>query len=745
MSISTTYLLNVALHAAALSIFSSLVVLAMRQARHRSVAIILALLAVGLLPWLTALRPAQPAAGPVAESQPSPSVLPTWTISVTPAMAEHREIAEPDGAPEKWILPDPLESLITIWAAGSGIGFIMLGIAMLKVRIWRKFHSLPDETVWQRLRSLATEVPARDRFRISESTASPCVTGFWKPEIVIPRFLLDGDSEEGLRWAVRHEIAHWQAGDSRWMMLFALIRAVNWWNPLVHQLVAKWSDAREQLCDLRATCSSEDRAGYGKFLVSMAGRITRQPSLAVAMAKRPHAVRLKRRIVSLLGAGNGSESPVGGRFIGAGSAAFVGCAVLVSMLRIGAEEPEKSDPGVIAAENESVERQAKEELPASPATAPPTPEVPLPTPVGKATPVAAVGKAVSQVKISTKFIMTVTRSTTKDGAVLTKPELDFLMRTLALTKGTDLMTAPSVAARIGQEATIEIIREVPGTPEQIAARGPKSPTPFTGIRVKTSVDLIDGQANLKFEPDYRTLPGLSLTDYNKTPPPKTDPDKIKVVKRAVTSRLSAGQTLHTDLGETDPGKFLQALTTVEPLDSNGRILDSFKNGKVVETSSDSSKVPDLHEGRLPQAELMERVDASMRYTAGLLQLDAVVIDLPRDPKLPELERNFLKLHLATDDSLDALVKHYQLKKRKLKQVRMPLNERRTPWPEFPGIRLSATTSLDLMRIALSNDSEENGTSLFSPFSSGGMVLIDVASDDPSIERRVYITAKALPR
>jgi hypothetical protein len=40
MNISTTYLLNVALHAAVLSVFASLVLMALRHARHRSVAAI---------------------------------------------------------------------------------------------------------------------------------------------------------------------------------------------------------------------------------------------------------------------------------------------------------------------------------------------------------------------------------------------------------------------------------------------------------------------------------------------------------------------------------------------------------------------------------------------------------------------------------------------------------------------------------------------------------------------------------
>ena len=127
---------------------------------------------------------------------------------------------------------------------------------------------------------------------------------------------------------------------------------------------------------------------------------------------------------------------------------------------------------------------------------------------------------------------------------------------------------------------------------------------------------------------------------------------------------------------------------------------------------------------------MERVEESMKNARGRLRLNAVVIDLPRDPQLPEDQRYFKKLYPTVDDSLDSLVKHHHLEKRKLKQVEIPLNERRMPWPEFPGIKLSATTSKDLKLIALSNDSEKNGASLVSPLSTDGVVHIDVQSGNP---------------
>ena len=87
--ISTTYLLTVALHAAVLSVLASAVLLVVRQARFRAAIATCGLLAVAILPGITALRPAPV---PVVFSQeiltvptPTPTALPVWTIATLPA------------------------------------------------------------------------------------------------------------------------------------------------------------------------------------------------------------------------------------------------------------------------------------------------------------------------------------------------------------------------------------------------------------------------------------------------------------------------------------------------------------------------------------------------------------------------------------------------------------------------------------------------------------------------------------
>ncbi len=556
MSISTTYLLNVALHAAILSVFSSLVLLVLRQARHRSVAAIVGLLSVGFLPWLTALRPVQPVIAPVAEIQTQDApALPTWTVMTVPAQQKAASVPAP--APEKFVFPDPLILFVTIWAAGAGIGLLLLTIASLKVRNWRKLLVRPDDTTWQTLQSRSPGIPARQHFRLSETHASPCVTGFFQPVIVLPRFVLA--SQEGLRWAVRHEIAHWQAGDSRWMILFALIRCVNWWNPIVHHLVSQWADAREQLCDLAATGISDSRADYGEFLVAMVAKVSKQPPLAVAMAKRRHAARLKQRIVSLLDATANSGNPVGRRFIAFSSATFIAFAALVSSIKINAEEPAAKLPAIaetVISNRGTIMLQSR-----------------CWAVLSTAKPVPNNGQIIGSTQISDLL-----ENLKKRGSVVLDPR-----RTLNHKFGDPF-----------QFNIVQPTRKQPGEP--VSKFIPEMTEIFrNNISVDGKGTLDSNRVNMTYHVSYNYVDGNGLPSPNKQPRPFADwndfKNQLKSKSGDAKASLKTGESVWIDLGETEPGVYLQIIAQVVPV-YVFKALDSGEDQEVqLDSFSEVVKIP----------------------------------------------------------------------------------------------------------------------------------------------------------
>ncbi|RYD20519.1 MAG: M56 family metallopeptidase [Verrucomicrobiaceae bacterium] len=711
-SLTITYLATVALHAAVLSIVAAGLLSAIRQPSRRSFVAVAGLLAMGVLPWFTALRPEQSERASSVEMLPqviSPT-LPAWTV-VTLSAPEVKETVRREmvaKAPTAFVFPEPVESIVSVWFIGTGAGLILLVCALFRTVFWSGSLLPMDDEAWERLAAVSSDLPDRSRFLLSDTTTSPCVTGFFRPRIVLPCFLLEKEAEQQLSWALGHELAHLRAGDSRWMIVFSFIRCANWWNPLAHRLVSQWSDAREQLCDLHATGASEDRADYGRFLVTMAARISRQPGLAVTMARRVHTQRLKQRILCLLEARTGRAQPVGRGFIGWSSALLLLFAVAVSAIRIDAE----AIPELSAESSDSAEELLP---PASP---------PLPFPAPETTPAEASTAAVTgrtparQLKMTSKLITTPERSKLKDGELLSDEEVQRYLKSLYPVKGLDLVTLPSITARSGQSAIIEIVKEV-GT-------DPAEPPPFIGIKLGMKNERVGEKVKLDLDVDYRFVSDRRFPGITNEEARAINPADVKMAKHSISPTMDFGKTVVCDMGEIEPGKFLQLMVFIVELTQNGEEI-----GAHVATGLSPRENPPFDEN--PSAL------GTTRAREGRLKLDAVVIDIPRNRGLPEHVRFFKYLSSGSDDSLEALVSHYKLKKRNLPPVEIPLAGPTAPWPEFPGIRLSAKASEDLRTLVLINDSEQNGRSGISPLESGGLVHIDVQSGDPSIERRIYMT------
>lgn len=769
MNLSTTYLLNVALHAAILSVFASLALLTMRQARHRSLTAIAGLLADGFLPWLTALRPGPPVVAPSAEIPIDVSALPIWTVATVPVQIEAPKPVEPVAVPANFSFPDPLETFVTLWATGACAGLLLLGIASLRVLSWRRSLKPLDETIWHKLQEIAPDDSARDHFLVFETTSSPCVTGLFRPRIVLPRFLFESASEEGLRWAARHETSHWQAGDSRWMILFALIRCANWWNPFVHQLIGKWAEAREQLCDLAATGDSRNRANYGEFLIAMARKISTQPPLSVAMAKRLQARRLKRRIVCLLESERDSGKPVGLSFIGVGTAFLIGGAVIISSLRIGAAEtpdrPERvSNPGAV--ELPTAQNSKPETPPTQNPPAPGEPDLPKPP--------AAMGNA-RQFKIATKFTLTdsdhgfIDESRAEGfemGSIFSDGQVQLMMRGISQKRGSALMTAPSVTAKSGQETSIEIIREVPRTAEQRAKRNPKVGVPFAGISLAITprfsserpprqgvpggpAEIVPHEGTIELEQtlDCRFIPGIyqPVLDSNGPFPQGLDPEKIQIVRRTIKGRMGSGMTVCSLVGEVEPGKFLTLFTRVDAIDREGRLLD--ENGKLVPKESLRVHSNPTSGRKIPDGKDLPPDALPSPQVKGKLRLNAILVEIPLRTPRPPGEGLVIGLTPSDPKVAAKITNDPRAKVRKLKTVEMPLNQQGTPWREFPELSVSAIASKNCKHISISSHAvgDEPGQfpNIWEEMPSGSTMNFGFKTNDTTTERRLLMTIEAV--
>ncbi len=537
MSLSP-YLMNVALHAAAISLFAMVLLPVFRKATRRAAIALTGLVAVLVLPWLTPLRPDPVArtgerAGPVR-------ALPVWHV-VTLSSREAGELAVRQAEPVRtaFQLPPARTIAAWIWVSGSAAGALALLLATVRMGLWRRMLVAPDEVAWTRL---ATACPAelrRSVLRLSMEDRSPCVAGILNPVIVMPRALLDLEGNRRLRWALLHEHRHWLGHDSRWTALVMLVRAVFWWNPLVHLLASHWAAARERICDLHAT--QDDRDAYGEFLVEMASSAGSTRMLAAPMIRRSPVRRLRARILSLLQAAPGEGTATGRAFLLTAGGSLMIAAVLSSGMKV-AEGNGQSFTLIANA-------GAAEPVPVSPQA----------------------GDRGAFIKFNTKIIFS-RKEGPANGTVLTADELNALMRKEAQTAGTMLITARSDVVRTPEEHHVELGLNNPDHPEDSLDAA--------GWQIRLTPRYDGERFALNSMVRYAFVPGKQFSPAAAGRSERIEGKDIVwkdlVVKNGrAEGILSPADTLVTALGEAD-GWYGMVLTSVEPVDIHEKPVDDFE-------------------------------------------------------------------------------------------------------------------------------------------------------------------------
>lgn len=569
MKLPDYYLLTVAIHAAALSLGVLLAVYLMKRPQRVSVAALSGLLAVAILPWFSAMRPEPekaPAELPQAASSDAGS-LPQWTVVRIPSPESY--LTEADlASPIKVKLIQDIPSLLgAVWILGTALLLINFLFAWIRVQRWRKTLWETDDAAWSSIQRAAGDLPARKHFRLTASSG-PCVAGFFRPLIVVPVFLLAPEKQRELEWALRHEVRHWRGGDSRWSVVLELLRAGLWWNPPVHLLISRWKMAREGVCDLSA--SGDQRADYGNFLIAMSSQPAPRNPLAVTMVRRQRLRALRSRIVTLLEAAPGSGTPFEKGILFTACFALLGAALLISGVKIGGGSTSSAKGAWSGFQEEPfggvafAGEEPRQDAPAK----------------------------VALVKVSTMVVGS-SRELAANGAVVTDAERQLILRKLAMEKGSSLMTTPSVCAKVGESARIELIREHPDDPpwKSDAAHTELRQNRFAGwsLRYRTAFD--EGKLYLAVDAGFGFVPGA---EYHEVPPVfepgkrehMVDASKInwgKLMRKdgSAWGLLSAGENLVISFGELTPGRFTTVFIEVKPIDRTGRDVVDFESAKFI--------------------------------------------------------------------------------------------------------------------------------------------------------------------
>jgi len=120
------------------------------------------------------------------------------------------------------------------------------------------------------------------RVRVSPSTG-PVVIGLTRPEIIVPRWLLQRAPSEQ-RVVLAHEAEHVRAGDALVLATASAAVILMPWNPALWIMLSRIRLAIEVDCDARVLHRGVSPRSYGSLLVDVAERASPMPFTAPALA-----------------------------------------------------------------------------------------------------------------------------------------------------------------------------------------------------------------------------------------------------------------------------------------------------------------------------------------------------------------------------------------------------------------------------------------------------------------------------
>lgn len=180
------------------------------------------------------------------------------------------------------LTPPWLEALLQgTWAIAS-IGILLLVLAT-QIRFWRRRRA------WPRADIQGVSV------RISPQTG-PAVMGVARPEIVVPRWVLQLDPSESAM-VLAHEEEHVRAKDPILLLAAWLGIAILPWHPAVWWMAGRLRLAVETDCDRRVLRRGMNAREYGALLIELSQRSS---GFGVGMAALAgHPSQLERRLIAM--------------------------------------------------------------------------------------------------------------------------------------------------------------------------------------------------------------------------------------------------------------------------------------------------------------------------------------------------------------------------------------------------------------------------------------------------------------
>jgi len=180
--------------------------------------------------------------------------------------------------------------VIAVWIAGIAVSGALVAVGLMRLRrLALRAERIDRGRIVELTAALARAVGVDRPIAILEGRDAALVVtwGTAHPRILLP-FAARTWSDDRLRVVLRHELAHIRRGDWVAQLIGEVVRAVNWFNPVVWLACARLRRESEHACDDAVLATGVDPADYAGHLVDLARALNiRRPARlpAPAMAR----------------------------------------------------------------------------------------------------------------------------------------------------------------------------------------------------------------------------------------------------------------------------------------------------------------------------------------------------------------------------------------------------------------------------------------------------------------------------
>jgi beta-lactamase regulating signal transducer with metallopeptidase domain len=199
-------------------------------------------------------------------------------------------------------------AMFVVWALAALAGLVRVALALLQVYRLRSSALPVDGEILEtqlngaELRALMGECK-RSRLvevLVSDELEVPTAVGFFRPAVLLPRWLLEGTPADELKYIILHELEHLRRRDDWTNLAQQVVRALLFFVPSVWWIERRLSLDREMACDDAVLARCGTPQGYARCLAHVAERSFLRRQVAMAQAAVARLRQLTLRVTRIL-------------------------------------------------------------------------------------------------------------------------------------------------------------------------------------------------------------------------------------------------------------------------------------------------------------------------------------------------------------------------------------------------------------------------------------------------------------